>query len=183
MGLRINVDLETNQGPTNQLYIRIDSWKVNMTVNEIKFTTTSWLNKKYGDNFLRKFYDEELKPAMGLVSSKLVYYPTIESEGEELNIDNLYTVPMFVEQEIIEPIYEEQNVSKEVPYVSFDEEGEEITLYRTITKKERVQVGEQTVVKKLVDYSIVNKLSDYCYDFLQKDLSRFFPKDNIEKLN
>ena len=38
MGLRLHVDLETNRGPTNKLYIRIDSWKVNMTVGEVKFT-------------------------------------------------------------------------------------------------------------------------------------------------
>ena len=30
MGLRLHVDLETNRGPTNKLYVRIDSWKVNM---------------------------------------------------------------------------------------------------------------------------------------------------------
>jgi hypothetical protein len=182
MGLRIKVDLETNQGPTDQLYVRIDSWKINMTVNEIKFTTTSWLDKTYGDKFLRKYYDEELKSSLGLVSSKVVYYPTADSQGVDLDIDNLYNVPMYVEKEVKQAIYKEQDVSKEVPYVSFNEEGDEVTLYRTVTTKEQVQVGEEVVVKQVVDYTIVDRLTDFCYEHLIKELSRFFPEDKIEKL-
>ena len=31
MGIVINADLETNAGPTNELYVRIENWKVNST--------------------------------------------------------------------------------------------------------------------------------------------------------
>jgi len=98
MGLRLHVDLETNRGPTNELYVRIDSWKLNMTIGEIKFTTTSWLDKSYGDKFLRKYATDSLNPAVGLVGGKVIYYETSSSEGEEIIIDNLYVTPMFVEK-------------------------------------------------------------------------------------
>lgn len=182
MGIRLHVDLETNQGPTKELYIRIDSWKVNRTVNEIIFTTTSWLDKSFGDKFLRKLYDEELKPAIGLVSSKLVYYEKPDSEGTEVDLDNLYKVPMYVEKLEKDDILEEQEVSKEVPYVSFDEEGEEVTLYRTVTSKELVKVGETEVYKKVVDYGIIDRLQSFCYEHLVEKLSEVFPKEKIEIL-
>jgi hypothetical protein len=70
MGLRLQVDLETNRGPTNKLFVRIDSWKVNMTLGEVKFTTTSWLDKSYGEKFLRKYAADSLKPAVGLAGRK-----------------------------------------------------------------------------------------------------------------
>mgnify|MGYP007020043379 CR=1 FL=1 len=72
-------------------------------------------------------------------SSKIVYYADYKKEGEEFNIDNLYKVPMYEEVEVEEPSFETKEVSKEVPYVSFDENGEEITLYHTVTKKEKVK--------------------------------------------
>ena len=61
MGLVIKADIETNQGPTKELYIRIDSYKVNRTVGQITFTTTSWLTKRYADRFLRTYIEEEFK--------------------------------------------------------------------------------------------------------------------------
>ena len=182
MGIIINAEIETNQGPTENLYIRIDSWKINRTVGDITFTTTSWINKEYADNFLRSYYDEPLRSALGLVSARLVYYKDPKSDGEELNIDNLYKVPMYEDIEVEEPIYEGKEVSKEVPYVSFDENGEEITLYKTVTKKQKVQVGTKKEMKKVMNYSVINRLEEFCYDHLEKDLQRYFPETIIKRV-
>jgi len=62
MGIRLQVDLETNRGPTNELYIRIDFFKINRTVGTITFTTTLWLNKELADNSLKKLASDEIKP-------------------------------------------------------------------------------------------------------------------------
>lgn len=184
MGIKLHVDLETNQGPTNQLYIRIDTWKVNNTVGEIRFTTTSWLDKSYGDKFLRNYMDEPLNNAVGLVSSKVVYYSSSKSEGEEVEIPNLYTFAMYQPKEIEVDILEEQKVSKEVPYVSFDEEGNEVTLFRTVTTTENVKVGSKIENKKVMDYTIpLTDLGVYSYNFLESQLAEVFPADKIERLN
>ena len=54
MGIRLQVDLETNRGPTNELFIRIDHFKINRTVGKIGFSTTLWLNKELADNTLKR---------------------------------------------------------------------------------------------------------------------------------
>ena len=153
-----------------------------MTINEIKFTTTSWIDKSYGDRFLRRYYTDNLKPAIGLVGGKVIYYDTSSSDGEELVIDNLYIAPMVVEEDITEDIFEEKIVTKEVPYVSFDENGDEVTLYRTVNVPEKVKVGTKTEIQKVVDYTIVDRLREFSYDYLAEELAKVFPKDKIEKI-
>jgi hypothetical protein len=183
MGLILNLDLETNQGPTNKLYIRIDTWRINNTVNEIRYSTTSWLDKSYGDKFLRKYYDDELQNSIGLVTQDVVFYDKAGSDGIEIHIPNLYTTHPYIEEAIEVDVLEEQKVTKEVPYVSFDEEGNEITLYRTVTNKEKVKVGTDIVTKKVIDYSIpLNNLGEFCYNNLIQALGKSFPIDKIEKV-
>lgn len=182
MGIVIEGDIETNQGPTNKLYFRIDSYKVNRTVGDITYTTTSWLNKDHGDNFVRHFYDQPLRSAVGLVSSKLIYYKTVKAKGKEINIDNLYKVPMYREVQVEEPVFTLQSITKEAPYVSFDENGDEVTLYKTITHQEQVQTGTKEVTKKLMDYSVINGLEDFCYKHLAKELETYFPKKLIKQV-
>lgn len=182
MGLKLLGDFETNRGPTDELYIRIDSWKVNVTLCQITFTTTSWLNYEVGNMFLRKTYDEELKPAIGLVSSKVIYYGSDDSDGKEINIDNLYKVLMVEEKEVNVGIFEDQTVEKEIPYTSFDENGEEITLYRTVAVKERVKVGSKKEIQNVINYDILNDLKNFSYSHLIGELKKLLPEVEIIKV-
>ena len=181
MGLVIQADLETNQGPTKELYIRIDSWKINKTIGEITFTTTSWLNKRYADRFLRTYTDEELKPAVGLVSAKIVLYDEKENkEGLDITLNNLFKAPMTTEKVLELDILEDKQVSKEVPYTSFDDDGEEITLYRTIKQVEKVKIGTEEIVKEVFDYSPIDNLGQFCYEYLKNKLEDYFPAESIK---
>lgn len=181
MGFTINADIETNRGPTSELYIRIENWKINKAVGEIKFTTTSWISKDFAKKFLREYFDDTLNNSVGIISSKVIYYSENETDGKEFDIPNYYTMPMYVEKEVEIPIYETKKVSKEFPYISFDENGEEITLYRTVTKEEDVQVGTNVVTKKVMDYSIIDHLGEVSYKFLKQQLKEYFPEELIEK--
>lgn len=180
MGLVIQADLETNQGPTKELYIRIDSWKINKTIGEITFTTTSWLTKRYADRFLRTYKDEELKPAIGLVSADIVFYDKEDNkEGLEIRLNNLFKPSMVVEKEIELDIYGDKEVSKEIPFTSFDENGDEITLYKTIKSTEKIKTGTEKVVKEILDYTIIGNLEQFCYEYLKNKLEDYFPAESI----
>ena len=78
-----------------------------------------------------------------------------------------------------EPILEEKETEKEVPYISFDENGDEITKYRTVKKKEKVTVGHKTVKRDKIDNSIIGDLPSYCYSHIEKELKKIFPKGEI----
>lgn len=180
MGLRLNVDLETNQGPSREVYVRIDNWKINRATADIVFTTTSWLDQSYADKFLRQYYDEPMRNSIGLISSKVIYYENDESEGTELLLDNLHKLPMAKEIDVEIPVYEKKKITKEVPYVSFDENGDEITLYRTIIQEENVEVGVNIEKKQVIDHTILNNLESVCYEELKLFYSQYFPIEKIE---
>ena len=80
MGLVLNIDLETNLGPTTKAYISIDSIRINKTLAEIKFSLSAWLDKTYADKFFRKYTEEDLNNAKGQISSNLLYYETEDSD-------------------------------------------------------------------------------------------------------
>jgi hypothetical protein len=88
-------------------------------------------------------------------------------------------MPMYTNQIIEVPVYETQEVTKEVPYVSFNEDGEEITLYRTVKQQEEVQIDTKEVTKKVIDYSLVNRLEEVSYEYLKEKLTEHFPEGSI----
>ena len=114
-----------------------------------------------------------------MITNKVIDYSS-DKNGREVVIDNLYKFQMSKILEVDEPIYEEKEVSKEHPYISFDEEGNEITLYRTVTSKEKVQVDSIKKNKEVVDHTFLDNLKQNCYSYLKKELSKVFPEDNIK---
>jgi len=179
MGFILNVDLETTSGPTSEFYIRIENWKINRASNLVTFTTTAWLDKEHASNFNRKYADDKSRNAVGLVGSKVIYYEDELSKGEKVNIKNLYTFEMIKEQEVEIPVYKTKTVQVEVPYISFDEQGDEITLYRTVDEEKEVQVNTITETKKVIDLSVLEDLTGNSYKVLKEELKKFFPSDKI----
>lgn len=180
MGLQINADLETIHGPTQEAYIKIDSIRLNQVMGEVKFTTSAWLTKEYADRFKRVYFDEPGKNAKGILPSKVVYFENDDSDGEDIEFSNFYIKRLVVEKEVETPIYEQKEKQEELPYITFDSEGNEITKYRTSISKVKEQVGTKKEIKELIDYSISTNIFGFCYGELKKDLSELFGKENIK---
>ena len=134
----------------------------------------------------RQYASEPYNNAIGLVSSKVICYDNSE-DGEEKEIVNLYKFPIATKKKVTIPIYEEQSFQKEVPYISFNEEGEELTLYRTVETEEgnkyikNVKVGDKQEVREVIDTSIIDNLTKVSYEHLASELGKLFPKDKIIK--
>lgn len=182
MGFKLNVDLETSSGPTHEAYIRIDNYRFNKVTSEVVVTTTCWLDITKAHSFNRKTIQEPLKNAVGLVASKVLYYDNEKSQGVEVTIPNLFKGFIVEKQEVVIPKYEVRQVNKKVPYISFDEMGEEITLTRTITETEEVRVGEDIEVKEVINPELLSDLYGFSYKIVKEKLKEIFPEDKIEIL-
>lgn len=182
MGFRINVDLETGSGPTQEAYIRIDNYRFNKVTSDLLITTTTWLDVEKAHDFNRKYLDENLKNAVGLISAEVLYYPTPDSEGEEITIPNVFKAPVVQKEELTFPVYEEQETIVQVPYVSFDANGDEITKYRDEVQKLQVQVDSYKDTKQVVKPELLTNLYEFSYNVLFNELAKLFPKDKIEKI-
>ena len=96
-------------------------------------------------------------------------------------IENYYKVPTVVEVTVDEPIYEKKVVKKQVPYISFDENGDEVEKIKTVEREEKVQVDTKTKKRKLIDYSLMEKPFEFAYQYLKEELEKKFGKKIIKK--
>ena len=180
MGLLLNVDLETSLGPTQEAYVSIEGIRANRASGKIMFTTTTWIDREAASNFYKDYYEDGGNNAVGMIASKVLYFKNTDGQGVELNIPNFYEIPMGTIQTIEKPVYGYKEISKEVPYISFDEEGNELTLYKTVTDKEKVQVGTEKIKRTVLDKSIMDNLASYCYKHLTEKMKDLFSSEKIE---
>jgi len=180
MGLRINADIETSSGPSNAVYIRVDGFRWNKLGNEMTFTTTTWNSKEEADNFATTYLGDDPGNAVGLLSPVMTYYKNNDSEGVDITLPNFFKFIPQYKGTVELPIFEEKEISEEIPYVSFDSEGEEITLYRTKVKTEKVQVGTETVEKIFLDKKAISNPIEYCYKELKDRISAMVPIHQLE---
>lgn len=180
MGFKINVDLETSDGPSHEVYVRIESLTYNKVTNEVSLQLTYWLDQSYALAFNRAYLDEEPKNAIGLIQERLLYFEDNDSEGKEILLPHFLKASVSTTKEIEVPIFEEKEVKKEVPYTSFDEEGDEITLYRTVSVKDKVKVGTKVEVKEVVDTSLLDNMFGFVYSKVKEELVKWFPEKTIE---
>ena len=182
MGLVIKAELDTSRGSTKEAYIRIETCRINKVQAQLEFTTTCWINKKAASKFYRKYLDDPLTNAGGLVNKEVVFYKDKDDiDGTEVAIENYYKVPTVNEVTIEEPVYEKKVVVKQVPFISFDENGDEIEKIKTVEREEKVQVDTKTKKRKLIDYSLMNKPFEFAYQYLKEELEKKFGKDKIVK--
>lgn len=179
MGLCIKVDLETSWGPTKEAYVRIDTYRVDKVSARLRFSVTYWSNQEYAEKFNRTYLEEDMNQAKGLFSNKVVYYEDQLSEGDEIDLPTFFDISLAEEVSVQEPIKEEKEVTKEVAYISFDKNGDEVTKYRKVKKKEMVTISTQTVKKNQIDSSIIGDLPEYCYKHIEKELNKLFPRGKI----
>lgn len=183
MGLVLALDLETNLGPSTQVFVSVDSIRVNKTLAEVRFSTSYWLNRDYAKRFFREFLEDELRNAKGQISQNVIYYEDKNSDGEEITLPNYFAnVPMTYKVEVDEPIYETVSKQRKIPYVSFDEDGNEINLEKIINEEVKEVTGSKKVTKSIIDYPSMNAIEDFCYIYLREELSKFFPFSNIKKV-
>lgn len=180
MGLRLNVDLETSAGPSQEVYARVESISYNKFTAAVMFQITYWVDQNHAIKATKTFLDEEQRNMVGLIYDRVMYYPIGNAEEVEIFLPQYMDVSAVNEEEVDIPIYETKLTKREVPYVSFDENGEEVTLYRTVTEEKQVQVGVKKEVKKVIDYGVSNRLAEFTYEVLKGELAKWFPKDNIE---
>ena len=118
----------------------------------------------------------------GLIQNKVIHFADDEEEGKELELSQFEKVLVANEDEIEIPIFEEQDVRKDVPYISFDENGDEITKYREVIRKQKVQVGMKKEMRSVIDVKAFNNIYEYCYKKLHEYLSTLFPLEQIVKV-
>ena len=180
MGFVINADLETSQGPTQELYVRVEGFSFNKVTAQLGFQVTYWIDREHAIRHNRVYLEEEVKPMVGLVQNKILYFETPSSDGEELVLSQYIKSKVAEEREVDVPVFGTEEVKESVPYVSFDENGDEIIKYREIIKEKTVEKGTKKELKTVINLQAFGNLYEYCYKKLYEYLITFIPEDKIE---
>ena len=117
---------------------------------------------------------------VGLVQNKMMYYEQADYDGEEIEFKHYLKVNVAEEREIEIPIFEMQEVTEEVPYISFDENGDEVIKHRKVIKEKKVETGTYKEIKSVIDTKAFDDIYGYCYKRLYEHLIDIVPKDKIE---
>ena len=181
MGFILEVDLETSSGPTEEAYVRIDNYRFNKVTSELNITTTTWLDINKAHEFNREYLEDDLKNAQGLIGSKIIYYKDKDDEGEEINIPNQFKSSVTEEVKVVIPHYEEKEVLKSKPHISFDKNGNEVTKYKDVIETEKFKVNETVEIKKKVNNEALTNMFEYSYNVLRSELEKMFPANKIIK--
>lgn len=182
MGLRLKLDLDTNLGFTDKAYIRIETCRINKVQAQIEYTTSCWINKDSADKFYRDYLDEKMPNAEGIVTKEVVFYKDLnDTTGTEVSINNFYKASVVESVEELTPIYEEKEIDKVIPYITFDEEGEELLKEKVVKSLEKIKVREELKERQKINYSLFNNPLEHAYKHLKEQLSKTFPEDKIVK--
>ncbi len=180
MGFVINADLETSQGPTQELYVRVEGFSFNKVTAQLGFQVTYWIDREHAINHNRVYLEEEVKPMVGLVQNKVLFFNDPDSDSKEIEFEHYIKGSVAEEREVDVPYFEMQDVAVKVPYVSFDENGDELIKEREIIKQKKVQTGTQNEKRTVIDYKAFENIYEYCYKKLYESLIKLIPEEKIE---
>tara|TARA_B100000212_G_scaffold63224_1_gene43280 strand:+ start:753 stop:1301 length:549 start_codon:yes stop_codon:yes gene_type:complete len=181
MGIIIKADLDTNNGSTNKAYASIRTFTVNRERYHISYNVQYFLNK----NSVQKptYIGEDID--YGSISPFFSPYNIIFYKGkgkfEELNLIQNKKLILGKSKTISIPIYEELEKIKEVPFITFDQDGNEVEIVRHQKVKVKEKVGSEKVKKEIIDESLIENPLKACYEDLEKELIKVFGKKNIIK--
>ena len=170
MGLLFNLDTDTVKGPTTSLYCRIDQITIQKEVNRIIIS-------------LSYFNDVEKTSRIDSISYEVLVYEDSDSEGKDIRLPSTLKLDLGEKVVIKEPIYKQELVKEKVPYVSFDELGEEITKYQEVEVKRNIKIGEEEKEATVSTYTAIQKdIFGFCYDKIKQKLLESFPYLEIKEV-
>lgn len=181
MGFVINADIDTKLGPTDKLYIRIESFTFNKVMSELYFQITYWINESEAIDFNKKLLDSGDKNAEGLIGNKIILYQNkLDNIGDSIELPLFIKTTPTIRKNINIPIYKSKKKKKEIPYVSFDKNGDEITAYRSVDEVITEIVGYKKEMRNVVDTSLLENIYTFMYQKLYYELLNYFEEGCIE---
>lgn len=179
MGFTVKADLETTQGSTFELYARIESIVLNRVSGKIKYQITYWVTQDHATKSTKLFADDDQQKYQGLVGERILMYTKDLPQGTEIVLPHMIEEDLAEDKEVEIPIFETVMTSEEIPYVSFDNEGNEITLYRTVTSVKEVKIGSTYEIRRVINPTLACDIYKLGYGSLKRVLEKFFTADNV----
>lgn len=155
MALQINQEIETiNKGIVTNPYLRIESYRIDKVLGYFTVSVAMYRDKADADT--NKFvYHEDYAQPIGRASQTGPIATMITHNDNSFEYPVIIEFPLGVPENVIEDIYEDQEVTRTITYNDFDENGDIVEKTRTETTIEKVKTGTHEVTKSRIDLSII----------------------------
>jgi hypothetical protein len=181
MGFSLKGDFDTSYGSATNIYITIGSFHFKKYTGIVFFNYTYWINKSYADKYYIKYEGQDTIPEpTGKLSERIVIYPQDNSQPRDYILPHGLEFFLGEEQEVEVPKINVIEKKEQVPFITFDKEGNEIISYREeLTTTE--QISNESVIekRKVLDLSMLNNIYSYGYSNIKKHLSSVFSEDSF----
>lgn len=181
MGLIIKGDFDTSYGSAREIYITVGSFHFKKYTGIVFFNITYWLKKDYADRYYTKYEGQKtFTEPKGKLSEQIVYYPEDLSDPKDFILPHSLEFFLGTPKEIAVPLLKSVERKEQVPYVTFDDEGNEVIKHREETvKTDIVDKPSVTETRNVLDLSKLNNIYSLGYEKIIEKLSAFFPKDSF----
>ena len=173
MGLIIKNEIDTHIGAITNLYAVITQYRVHRRSGQIRANVEYFTSKETYQSTLRKYVDE-INPNNPIDGSQLLVEDVVcydkKDKPTEVKLPVHLDYNFSIEKEVEIPIFEIQKTEEEVPYVSFDKDGNEIKKTRNTIRHNQVQVRVDKKIESVIDWGLVENPLKYIYTRLKEDL-------------
>jgi hypothetical protein len=180
MALQINQEIETiNKGIVTNPYLRIESYRIDKILGHFIVSTAMYRDKADADT--NKFvYLEDYAQPMNRASQTGPIATMITYNDNSFEYPVVIEFPLSVPENVIEDVYEDQEVTRTITYNDFDENGDIVEKTRTETTVEKVKTGTQEVIKSKIDLSVIgNDPYGWAYSKLKTHYEGIFGAGNV----
>lgn len=169
MGFLFNLDTDTVKGPAKSLYCSIDQITIQKEVNRIIISLSYFNNIKKTSR-------------IDSISYEVLVYEEGDTEGKDIRLPSVLKLDLTEKVTIKQPIYKQELVKEKVPYVSFNDLGDEITKYREVEVEKNIKVGEEEKEAIIPAYTAIQKdIFGFCYGKIKEKLLESFPYLEIKE--
>lgn len=178
MGYIVKGDFDTSYGKLNEIYCRIESFHFNRQTGYCNFSYTYWPSKHASDVHTPVYEGDSVKKVIEMLDTQIIMYAD-SNTFDDILLPHSIKVFAGTEKTIEEPVFEYQDYTEEIPYISFDENGNEVTKTRTVISQKKVQAGVKQVTKNVFDSSTIQNIWEFGYTALKQKISEWIPQDSI----
>lgn len=185
MGLVIENEIETNVGEVTNAYVTIQSYTVRKNIGEISFSIAYYTDEKYSKMSCHEYLEDltdiiQLPVEATFNPIEVLYYKDNEWNTVSFPLNMKVKFTEKIETPILE--IEKIPIEKEIPYISFDSEGNEIEKIRkkVVFEEVKKEIGKEE--RNKIDWSLVNNPLSFAYQKLAEELKKNMPDLKIKNV-
>lgn len=179
MALILKGDIETNVGTTDSIHCKIDTITVNKSSGTIQYSILYWNDNNIAKGFSDLNVDSNVQQHTRNVinAEEILVYK--DEKPITFKLPTIFRFKVVDQIKEMVPIFERQSIKAEEPYISFDENGDEITLSRTVFNLKEVKVGEEEIIKEIIKKELIENPWKESYKHLNSILKEEIKKQKV----